>query len=118
VLDGGIVPVTRASDAGRNIKLLSSGARLAQPVMSRRTTDKRQRPHWPPSPLDLLTCHEGCMTDPARDLKSPILVVEDHEDSRELLAQLLTTWGYSVAAAETGRDAFALLDESSADPRR
>jgi len=30
-----------------------------------------------------------------------ILVVEDHQDTREVLAGLLTRWGYIVSAAET-----------------
>ena len=40
----------------------------------------------------------------------PILVVEDHVDSRDMLAQMLEMWGYSVATANGGDEALALLD--------
>jgi CheY-like chemotaxis protein len=40
----------------------------------------------------------------------PILVIEDHADSRDMLAQFLELWGYAVATATGGDDALALLD--------
>lgn len=39
-----------------------------------------------------------------------LLLVEDHEDTRCILAKLLTRWGYEVAVADTVRAALALLN--------
>jgi CheY-like chemotaxis protein len=39
-----------------------------------------------------------------------ILVVEDHEDSRDFLEQVLTHAGASVTAAGSAREAFGVLD--------
>ena len=41
-----------------------------------------------------------------------VLVVEDHEDLRELLTVLLEGEGFSVQTAANGREALAALDES------
>jgi CheY-like chemotaxis protein len=38
-----------------------------------------------------------------------VLVVEDHEDTRAALAELLRMHGYTVAAASNGREALELL---------
>jgi CheY-like chemotaxis protein len=38
-----------------------------------------------------------------------VLIVEDEEDTRELLRQLLEERGYAVATARDGREAIALL---------
>lgn len=40
----------------------------------------------------------------------PILVVEDHVDSRDMLVQLLQQWGYSVAAVSSGDEVIKLLN--------
>ena len=40
----------------------------------------------------------------------PILIVEDQDDSRDLLAQMLAMWGYAVATTATGDEAIAWLD--------
>jgi CheY-like chemotaxis protein len=39
-----------------------------------------------------------------------ILVVEDHQDTREILTGLLTRWGYIVSAADTLKSGLNLLD--------
>ena len=39
-----------------------------------------------------------------------ILVVEDHKDTREVLAGLLTHWGYLVSAADTLKGGLSLLE--------
>ncbi len=43
-------------------------------------------------------------------MEKDILVVEDHEDSRELLVDFLGSHGFSVAAAGNGQLAFEQLD--------
>jgi signal transduction histidine kinase/CheY-like chemotaxis protein len=40
----------------------------------------------------------------AREGGAPIVLVEDHDDSRELLCELLQTWGHRVTATASGRD--------------
>ena len=44
-----------------------------------------------------------------------ILVVEDGEEVRELLSEVLTDAGYQVIAAVHGRDALRILDDSEVD---
>jgi DNA-binding NtrC family response regulator len=41
-----------------------------------------------------------------------ILVVEDDEDTREMLAHALTQWGYSVLTADDGNQAIQTLDRN------
>lgn len=36
-----------------------------------------------------------------------VMLVEDHNDTRDVLAQLLQSWGYSVKACGTGQEALA-----------
>jgi two-component system CheB/CheR fusion protein len=50
---------------------------------------------------------------PARNLK--IVVVEDNEDSRELLCQLLTQFGFTCLAAPDGLEGFRLIREQKPD---
>ncbi|MEX2121634.1 MAG: response regulator [Pirellulales bacterium] len=38
-----------------------------------------------------------------------ILLVEDHQDTREMLARLLVMWGYSVMPCSTGAEALAIV---------
>jgi two-component system, sensor histidine kinase and response regulator len=45
------------------------------------------------------------------DKSEAILVVEDNEDSRDLLADLLTSHGYEVWLAENGRRALEVLNQ-------
>jgi CheY-like chemotaxis protein len=40
---------------------------------------------------------------------APILIVEDHDDTREALAAVLLAHGYAVETAENGRDALTKL---------
>ena len=40
---------------------------------------------------------------------SPVLIVDDHEDTRRLLVELLELEGYDVQAVSTGRAALALV---------
>ena len=60
-------------------------------------------------------------TPPLRDLPSGasrgrrVLVVDDNEDARELLAELLSSLGYEVAVAEDGPTALQQLREFSAE---
>lgn len=44
-----------------------------------------------------------------------ILIVEDHEDTRDLLRSLLVRWGYETWTAETGEAALALLSQRKPD---
>jgi CheY-like chemotaxis protein len=39
-----------------------------------------------------------------------ILVVEDHQDTRQVLVGLLTRWGYIVSATDTLKDGLNLLE--------
>lgn len=39
-----------------------------------------------------------------------ILVVEDHQDTRQVLTGLLTRWGYIVSAADTLKEGLNLLE--------
>jgi two-component system sensor histidine kinase ChiS len=41
----------------------------------------------------------------------PILLVDDHDDTRRMLIELLSLAGYRVAAARDGREALAVLDQ-------
>ena len=45
---------------------------------------------------------------------APILVVEDDADSRELLCELLRTYGYETVQAANGLEALAWLDRTPA----
>lgn len=40
-----------------------------------------------------------------------VLLVEDSDEAREALAQLLTSWGHSVATAKSGEACLQMLDE-------
>ena len=44
-----------------------------------------------------------------------ILLVEDHEDTRQILARLLTHWGYNVFAAENLQAGLDQLDRQPID---
>jgi CheY-like chemotaxis protein len=44
-----------------------------------------------------------------------ILVVEDHQDTRQVLTRLLTQWGYDVAPAETLQSGLNLLESEPFD---
>ena len=41
----------------------------------------------------------------------PVLIVDDHDDTRDLLVELLEYHGHQVRAARSGAEAFALLQE-------
>ena len=41
---------------------------------------------------------------------APVLLVDDHEDTRRLLVELLSLGGFGVVAARDGREALAHLD--------
>lgn len=43
-----------------------------------------------------------------------ILIVEDDQDAREVMEELLTTFGYDVAVAENGLDALNILSRGIA----
>jgi CheY-like chemotaxis protein len=61
-----------------------------------------------------LTLVEGGQVSEA---KRPILVVDDHEDTREMVAALLTKEGYTVVQAANGRVALDLLvSEEQTEP--
>jgi len=49
--------------------------------------------------------------DPIDRGKDLILIVDDHDDTRELFAELLAFDGFSVLSAATGGDALALVRE-------
>ena len=42
-------------------------------------------------------------------IKPHVLIVEDEPDNREMLAELLAIYGYTVTTATNGREALALL---------
>jgi CheY-like chemotaxis protein len=44
-----------------------------------------------------------------------ILVIEDHQEVREVLVQALSSAGYSVLEAENGRDALRHLEDTGID---
>lgn len=44
-----------------------------------------------------------------------ILVVEDHQDTRQVLTRLLTHWGYDVAPAETLQSGLTHLESEPID---
>src|SRR5689334_24744520 len=44
----------------------------------------------------------------------PVLIVEDDEDLREMMAQLLTLEGFQTATVANGREALEYLHEASA----
>ena len=44
-----------------------------------------------------------------------MLLVEDHEDSAELLAELLAEHGHTVSVAATAKDALALASQNTYD---
>ena len=50
------------------------------------------------------------MTQSPETLRGHILVVDDDEDARQILAELLTSAGYRVTCARDGRDAMARLE--------
>lgn len=51
-----------------------------------------------------------------RDLKGRrILVVEDDDDSRMLMAEVLETFGYKVVSAATGQEGLRVLSEQAVD---
>ena len=47
-----------------------------------------------------------------------VLVVDDHDGSRQMLASLLGVWGAHVTEASSGRHALELLESAAADPAR
>lgn len=49
------------------------------------------------------------------DARSRLLVVEDHEETRELMTDLLGTWGYSVTAVESAERGLEELRSNSYD---
>ncbi len=46
----------------------------------------------------------------------PVLIVEDDEDLREMMAQLLTIEGYAAATVSNGREALDYLNRSDTPP--
>jgi len=46
------------------------------------------------------------------------LVVDDHDSSRQVLANMLESWGVHVTEAASGRSALDLLESAAADPAR
>jgi len=44
--------------------------------------------------------------------RCPVLIVEDDEDLREMMAQMLTLEGFQAVAVANGREALAYLHES------
>jgi CheY-like chemotaxis protein len=50
---------------------------------------------------------------PESDTPYPVLIVEDDEDLREMMAQLLTLEGFNAATAANGREALDYLQESA-----
>ena len=44
-----------------------------------------------------------------------ILIVEDHEDTRDVLVRLLEHWGFSVASAENLEDGLGILKDQPFD---
>lgn len=44
-----------------------------------------------------------------------ILVIDDNEDFRKLLAEALTLWGYNAAEAVDGQQAFSIIQQFSPD---
>ena len=59
-------------------------------------------------------CRHGARL--VRPSPSTILVVEDDQDSRDLIAEVLTSDGYAVTQARNGRDALAKLSTMSPEP--
>src|ERR1043165_9927085 len=49
---------------------------------------------------------------PSSASQCPVLIVEDDEDLREMMAQLLTLEGYQAAAVANGREALEYLHDS------
>jgi len=49
---------------------------------------------------------------PESSTRCPVLIVEDDEDLREMMAQLLSLEGFNSASAANGREALAYLHES------
>lgn len=43
------------------------------------------------------------------EAKKPVLVVDDHEDTREMVATMLTDSGFDVVQAANGKEAIDLL---------
>lgn len=48
--------------------------------------------------------------------RSSVLIVEDHEDIRQLIAETLKAEGFEVTEAENGEDAIAMIDASTEKP--
>lgn len=46
---------------------------------------------------------------------STILVIDDNEDFRKLLAEALTMWGYNAAEAVDGQQALSIVEQFSPD---
>jgi CheY-like chemotaxis protein len=44
-----------------------------------------------------------------------ILIVEDHDDSRDAMGQIITALGYRAVLARNGAEALALLQDTAAD---
>jgi CheY-like chemotaxis protein len=53
--------------------------------------------------------------EPTTDYRPRVLVVDDEDPVRELLADLMALWGCEADAAATGRDGLALLDRTRYD---
>ena len=67
------------------------------------------------APTDPEPAQRGSATDPTAPPRSVILVVDDGEDNRDMLARRLRRQGYEVQTAAGGRAALAALAESPVD---
>ena len=55
---------------------------------------------------------------PFQEANMRILVVEDHQDTRQVLAGLLTGWGYDVSTADSLKGGMDRLEAELQEGRR
>ncbi|MBI2352096.1 MAG: response regulator [Deltaproteobacteria bacterium] len=48
-------------------------------------------------------------------MKKKVLIVEDHPDTRSVLALVMERWGFEVAEARNGRDALIMVEQNGFD---
>lgn len=105
------------------IEANSSGVGLGSEFRIKLPIDKDSHPRVPRYNSDESIRRKKCEKDVARSVKQPvvadqetvssILIIDDLDAGREMLAQILELYGFRVTQADSGRSAKALLIESN-----
>ena len=93
---------------------------VSLPMGARGQPDTPAVPGVPAGPVELAAAQTAAMSVGAGDAIAPltgltVLVVEDHDDSREVLVEFLLTQGAQVAQAANGNDAMTRLQALAGD---